>query len=462
MKRLILLLVALAAVCSESFSQCSPNVQYQNADLGFYPLTTTNCSFTFVSQTDTLSPIELVPGNPTDITYYLDAYRINEIIDLPFGLTASTDVINTADGAGPYGYWYNSGSVPNQTNVLGCLVIEEGATSFASLSSGGPNNDGIYPMTIETDVRIAGTSPDLSSIVSNGSWWSSMPASLGGGTFTYEVMMDVNTCITCAPTSSSSSATTCASYFWNGQTYTQTGSFSYVTVNSQGCDSTATLNLTILPFYNTTENHALCGGESVTVGTVTYNSPGQFSQQFTALNGCDSVLTINVSVESEPTVSILGNVNIIENTAETYAIVEQPGYNITWEAVNGDIISGQGTPAATIFWDATGGGVVIATLSNGNCTYVYTLSVGNAMGILDGQNQQIVVGPNPSNGLFKIDLPNLKKQVSIVVYSATGKTVFFANEMGSFDIDLSNQSPGLYTLHLYTERGVVTRKLVLN
>ena len=32
---------------------------------------------------------------------------------------------------------------------------------------------------------------------------------------------------------------------WNGTTYTTSGSYTFTTTNSSGCDSTATLNLTI-------------------------------------------------------------------------------------------------------------------------------------------------------------------------------------------------------------------------
>jgi hypothetical protein len=39
--------------------------------------------------------------------------------------------------------------------------------------------------------------------------------------------------------------TACDSYTWNGQTYTTSGAYDYVTTNAVGCDSTATLNLTI-------------------------------------------------------------------------------------------------------------------------------------------------------------------------------------------------------------------------
>ena len=34
---------------------------------------------------------------------------------------------------------------------------------------------------------------------------------------------------------------------WNGQTYTASGVYTNVTTNANGCDSTATLNLTINP-----------------------------------------------------------------------------------------------------------------------------------------------------------------------------------------------------------------------
>ncbi len=48
--------------------------------------------------------------------------------------------------------------------------------------------------------------------------------------------------------SSSSSTTTivsCSSVIWNGQTYSQSGTYSYTTVNAVGCDSIAVLQLTI-------------------------------------------------------------------------------------------------------------------------------------------------------------------------------------------------------------------------
>jgi hypothetical protein len=47
-----------------------------------------------------------------------------------------------------------------------------------------------------------------------------------------------------APTTSTTNITTCETYNWNGANYTQAGTYTYVTTNSVGCDSTATLVLT--------------------------------------------------------------------------------------------------------------------------------------------------------------------------------------------------------------------------
>ena len=46
-------------------------------------------------------------------------------------------------------------------------------------------------------------------------------------------------------TSSTTDVTACDSYDWNGTTYTASGSYTFTTTNAAGCDSTATLNLTI-------------------------------------------------------------------------------------------------------------------------------------------------------------------------------------------------------------------------
>ena len=49
----------------------------------------------------------------------------------------------------------------------------------------------------------------------------------------------------CAPNDSSSSVTACDSYTWDGVTYTTSGTYSNIYTDVLGCDSVHTLNLTI-------------------------------------------------------------------------------------------------------------------------------------------------------------------------------------------------------------------------
>jgi hypothetical protein len=200
MKRLFTLLALLLTTSLYLMAQC-PNAAYQNGTLGFFPATSVDCGFTFSSIADSLVTYEIVPGSPTDVTVYFDAFKIIEITGLPTGISASTDVINTADPNGPYGYWLNQGNVPIQTEVLGCLSFIESGTTFSSLSTSGPNGNGTYPITITFDLRVAGTNPDISSVIHNGSWYSTIPLGLGGGVVTYERLLDVNNCISTGPCS---------------------------------------------------------------------------------------------------------------------------------------------------------------------------------------------------------------------------------------------------------------------
>ncbi len=73
----------------------------------------------------------------------------------------------------------------------------------------------------------------------------------------------------CTPTSSSSTISSCATYNWaaNNQTYTSSGTYTTILTNAAGCDSTLTLNLTINPnpVVNAGADQSICSGTSVTL-----------------------------------------------------------------------------------------------------------------------------------------------------------------------------------------------------
>ncbi|MBK6833357.1 MAG: choice-of-anchor J domain-containing protein [Bacteroidetes bacterium] len=104
----------------------------------------------------------------------------------------------------------------------------------------------------------------------------------------------------CAPTASSQTLSLCAgqSVTVGTNTYTSTGTYTDVLTALNGCDSTVTTNLTVASAIVGSQTLSLCAGQSVTVGTNTYTSTGTYTDVLTALNGCDSTVTTNLTVAS--------------------------------------------------------------------------------------------------------------------------------------------------------------------
>jgi PKD-like domain/Secretion system C-terminal sorting domain len=86
----------------------------------------------------------------------------------------------------------------------------------------------------------------------------------------------------------------CGAYTLNSQTYTSSGTHTQTLTNANGCDSILTLNLTITNPTNNTINQMACG--AYTLNSQTYTSSGTYTQTLTNAAGCDSVLTINLTI----------------------------------------------------------------------------------------------------------------------------------------------------------------------
>jgi len=98
------------------------------------------------------------------------------------------------------------------------------------------------------------------------------------------------------PTSSSSAQSACDSYDWNGQTYTASGTYTWSGTNANGCDSTATLELTINTPTSSTSTLTAC--DSLVWNGVTYTTSGTYTWNGTNAAGCDSVATLVLTIDN--------------------------------------------------------------------------------------------------------------------------------------------------------------------
>jgi peroxiredoxin family protein len=113
-------------------------------------------------------------------------------------------------------------------------------------------------------------------------------------------------------TSKSVSATVCASalpYSWNGGSYTASGVYTYTTLNAAGCDSTVTLNLTVAQNATSTTIKSVCAATLPYVWNGrSYTASGTYTFNTATTSGCDSlailVFTVKVATTSTTNVSV--------------------------------------------------------------------------------------------------------------------------------------------------------------
>jgi gliding motility-associated-like protein len=146
-------------------------------------------------------------------------------------------------------------------------------------------------------------------------------------------------------TSSILSATSCSSYIWNGQSYTISGVYSQTYTNTVGCDSIATLFVTILNTTGSVINKTSCN--SYTLNIQTYFASGIYTQHFINAAGCDSSVILNLTI----------------NPIKTNTIFQSTCHTFLW---NGQLINASGLYSYTFSSAAGCDSIVIlnATILN--------------------------------------------------------------------------------------------------
>ena len=91
-------------------------------------------------------------------------------------------------------------------------------------------------------------------------------------------------------------ATACDSYVWRGKTYTESGNYLYNGQTKTGCDSIVTLHLTINHSATADTSATACG--SFTWRGQTYTKSGDYQYNGQTKTGCDSVVTLHLTINT--------------------------------------------------------------------------------------------------------------------------------------------------------------------
>ncbi|MDD5961980.1 MAG: hypothetical protein PUC16_06885, partial [Bacteroidales bacterium] len=105
-----------------------------------------------------------------------------------------------------------------------------------------------------------------------------------------------------------------SAYTENGFNVSEAGVYTQNLQTINGCDSIVTLTLTVNPVATTNLNAAICQGETYAENGFNVSQTGVYTQNLQTINGCDSVVTLTLTVN--PVYSFTIDATI--NQGETY------------------------------------------------------------------------------------------------------------------------------------------------
>ncbi len=207
------------------------------------------------------------------------------------------------------------------------LKTTNGGATWGTLTSGTTVNLNAIDFVSATEGWIVGNGGTVLHTIDGGSTWS--PFTSGTTENLLDVdFLNVNLGLAtgtngkiiryqgnCTETNSAS-YTHCGTYFWGGQPRTTSGTYVSTFINLSGCDSTVTLDLTILPI-SPASNLTINTCDSYTLNGITYTTGGSYTQTIPSFNGCDSSinLTLNLGYSPNPTVFAAGNILNAQTTS---------------------------------------------------------------------------------------------------------------------------------------------------
>jgi hypothetical protein len=88
-------------------------------------------------------------------------------------------------------------------------------------------------------------------------------------------------------------------YSWNGQSYNAAGNYNVTLVNGAGCDSIATLVLTVNSFTTSNTNIVICSNQlPYSWNGQSYSAAGSYNVTLVGSSGCDSIATLGLTVNT--------------------------------------------------------------------------------------------------------------------------------------------------------------------
>jgi hypothetical protein len=221
----------------------------------------------------------------------------------------------------------------------------------------------------------------------------------------------------------------------NGGTFTE----SYTTTN--GCDSTITTNLTVYLGYYVFTIQSICQGDSLLFNGNYYSTTGNYVFPYTSSLGCDSVVALDLTVNSLPIVSFALDTTLCENGSPLDLTNYVSPIGGTWTGFG--VVGNNFNPAST----GAGSFAINYTYTDLNgCigSAIDSITVDVCSGLNDNGISELVLYPNPTSDILHLN--GLQNQALVAIYDVTGKMVLQVevDKNSNNSINIASLSSGFY------------------
>jgi hypothetical protein len=240
-------------------------------------------------------------------------------------------------------------------------------------------------------------------------------------------------------------------YIFNGTNYTASGIYSY-TVSTPGlCDTTFTLDLTVLPPNLTLQNNSLCGGDTLWVGAISHISTGIYIDTLLSALSCDSIVISNVNFTIiDTSVSVAGNTYTSNQNNATYQWYEC-----------GTILSPVTNAINQAFVAPISGSYAVVISLNGCVdTSVCVSFQSTSLAEINGSSGLFKIVPHPV--VDYLNISSIERIDDIEIFSVDGRLLLREKvNSNQYIHNLQGWTPGFYFVVLHSNGKVSNSKMLL-
>ena len=238
--------------------------------------------------------------------------------------------------------------------------------------------------------------------------------------------------------------TACNSYTWiDGITYTASNNTAADTIiNSIGCDSIVTLNLTITNSSSGTDVQTACNSYTWIDGITYASSNNTATDTLTNAAGCDSIVTLNLTINNVD--------NGITNNSPTLS-ANLVGATYQWLDCDNNFaeLNGETNQSFT----ALANGNYAVEVTQNDCADTSACENVSNVGISEIATN-INLHPNPTSDQITIDIKGYNGPINIEVYDLSGRLI---KTTTNTIVSLKKQAKGIYVFRV--SYGEVTEEI---